>query len=52
MKYLVEYQFTDTLEIISKEFEDFIQAMRYQGEVLKKYGKRPEEEMPDFFYED
>ncbi len=37
MKYLVEYQFTDTLEVVSKEFEDFIQAMRYQGEVLKKY---------------
>ena len=39
MKYIVEYQFTDTLEIISKEFNDFLQAMKYQGEILKKYTK-------------
>jgi len=37
MKYTVEYQFTDTLEVIRKEFDDFLQAMKYQGEILKKY---------------
>lgn len=37
MKYIVEYQFTDTLEIVQKEFTDFISAMKYQGEILKKY---------------
>lgn len=39
-KYIVEYQFTDTLEVISKEFDDFIKAMQYQAEVLKKYKNR------------
>lgn len=37
MKYIVEYQFIDSLEIIRKEFDDFMQAMKYQGEILKKY---------------
>lgn len=37
MKYIVEYQFTDSLEIVSKEFNDFLQALKYQGEILKKY---------------
>ena len=37
MKYIVEYQFTDTLEIVSKDFDDFLQAIKYQGEILKKY---------------
>lgn len=36
-KYIVEYQFTDTLEIVSKEFNDFLQALNFQGEILKKY---------------
>ena len=40
MKYIVEYQFADTLEVFSKEFTDFIQAMKYQGEILKKYKNR------------
>ena len=40
MKYIVEYQFADTLEIVSKEFDDFLQAMKYQGEILKKYKNR------------
>lgn len=39
-KYVVEYQFTDTLEVVSKEFDDFLQAMKYQGEILKKYKNR------------
>ena len=39
-KYIVEYQFTDTLEVVSKEFDNFIQAMKYQGEILKKYKNR------------
>jgi hypothetical protein len=37
MKYIVEYQFADSLEIVSKEFNDFLQALKYQGEILKKY---------------
>ena len=37
MKYIVEYQFIDTLEIIQKEFNDFISAMNFQASVLKKY---------------
>lgn len=37
MKYIVEYQFTDNLEIVQKEFNNFIDAMKYQGEILKKY---------------
>lgn len=37
MKYIVEYQFTETLEIVRKEFNDFISAMRFQESVLKKY---------------
>lgn len=37
MKYIVEYQFIDTLEIVSKEFENFIDAMKYQGSIIKKY---------------
>lgn len=37
MKYTVEYQFTDNLKIVQKEFNDFIDAMKYQGEILKKY---------------
>ena len=37
MKYIVEYQFTDTLEIIQKQFTDFISAMSFQASVLKKY---------------
>lgn len=37
MKYIVEYQFADTLEIVSKEFDDFVKAMNYQGDILKKY---------------
>ena len=37
MKYYVEYQFIDTLEIVTKEFDNFIDAMKYQGEILKKY---------------
>ena len=39
-KYIVEYQFTDTLEVVSKEFDDFIKAMQYQAEILKKYKNR------------
>lgn len=39
-KYIVEYQFTDTLEVVSKEFDDFIKAMQYQAEVLKKHKNR------------
>jgi len=37
MKYIVEYQFTDTLEIISKKFDNVIKAINYQGEIVKKY---------------
>lgn len=40
MKYIVEYQFTDTLEVFSKEFDDYLKAIRYQGEILKKYKNR------------
>ena len=36
-KYIVEYQFTETLQVVRKEFTDFIQAMHFQGEILKKY---------------
>ena len=35
--YIVEYQFRDTLEIVQKEFDDFIKALKYQGQILKKY---------------
>ena len=38
--YIVEYQFRDTLEIVQKEFDDFIKAMNYQGQILKKYKNR------------
>lgn len=37
MKYIVEYQFTETLEIIQKEFNNFIQALEFQGKILEKY---------------
>lgn len=37
MKYIVEYQFTETLETIQKEFTDFISAMSFQASILKKY---------------
>ena len=40
MKYIVEYQFFDTLEIVIKEFDNFIDAMKYQENILKKYKKR------------
>lgn len=36
-RYIVEYQFNDTLEVVQKEFNDFISAMRFQGSILKKY---------------
>jgi hypothetical protein len=36
-KYIVEYQFTGTLQVVKKEFVDFIQAMQFQSEILKKY---------------
>lgn len=39
-KYIVEYQFSDTLEVVSKEFDNFLMAMKYQGEILKKYKNR------------
>lgn len=35
--YIVEYQFRDTLEIVRKEFDDFIKALNYQGQILRKY---------------
>ena len=36
-KYVVEYQLIDNLDIISKEFTDFVKAMKYQAEIVKKY---------------
>ena len=40
MKYIVEYQFIDTLEIVRKEFNDFLQALKYQSEIIKKYKRK------------
>lgn len=37
MKYIVEYQFINDYEIITKKFNDFLGAMKYQGEIVKKY---------------
>ena len=37
MKYIVEYQFTDSLEIVTKEFSSFVDAMRFQANIIKKY---------------
>ena len=37
MKYIVEYQFVDNCDIITKMFDNFLQAMKYQGEILKKH---------------
>ena len=38
--YIVEYQLRHTLEIYSKEFDDFIKAMEFQRQILKKYKNR------------
>lgn len=40
MKFKVEYQFIGDFEIIKKEFDDFIEAMRFQGDIVKKYKKK------------
>lgn len=40
--FIVEYKFINETDVITKSFTDIISAMRFQGEIVKKYKSKLE----------